>query len=116
MTTVPALPLADVAMPSLLTGALGIVLVFAVLVLLSVAARVARRKAQAEPEIEAAPPVAAPVAAAVAAPAVAEPVRLIGVEEKEAAMIMAILCDELQAPPEELYFKSIRLMDADATH
>lgn len=113
MTTVPALPLVDIAMPSLLTGLLGVVIVFVVLVVLSVVMGASRRKQEAEPApvAPAAAPAPAPVAAA---PAVAEPVKLIGVEEKEAAMIMAIVCDELQAPPEELYFKSIRLLDADA--
>lgn len=109
MTTVPALPLADIAMPSLLTGLLGVVIVFAVLLVLSFAVAASRRKEEAEPApvaIQAFTPAPAPAAA----PAVAEPVKLIGVEDKEAAMIMAIVCDELQAPPEELYFKSIRLV------
>lgn len=112
MTTVPVLPLADVALPGLLTGLLGVVIVFAVLLVLSIAMGASRRKGEAEP----APVVIQAVAPAPAAmaPAVAEPVKLIGVEDKEAAMIMAIVCDELQAPPEELYFKSIRLIDADA--
>ena len=37
--------------------------------------------------------------------------RLTGVDEKTAAMIMAIVCDESGIPANELYFKSIKALD-----
>ena len=37
--------------------------------------------------------------------------RLTGVDEKTAAMIMAIVCDESGLPANELYFKSIKALD-----
>lgn len=54
--------------------------------------------------------------ASIAPPAVRPPLaneklRLINVDEKTAAIIMAIVCDESKIPPEELYFKSIVGMD-----
>lgn len=39
--------------------------------------------------------------------------KLINVEEKDAAMIMAIVADELQTPLNELRFKSIKRMDTE---
>ncbi len=110
MTT--ALVLAALAPTNLLVGLLGIALVFVVLAILSIALRLARPKVADKP---AAAPVAAPPAPASAVAAAPSPdVKLIGVEEKEAALIMAIVCDELQTPPEELYFRSIRRIDANA--
>ena len=38
--------------------------------------------------------------------------KLTNVDEKTAAMIMAIVCDESGIPPQELYFKSIRLLES----
>ena len=40
--------------------------------------------------------------------------KLTGVDEKTAAIIMAIVCDETGLPPNELYFKSIRLLEKTA--
>ena len=40
-----------------------------------------------------------------------EPLKLVQVDEKTAALVMAIVCDELKAQPEELYFKSIRAIN-----
>jgi Na+-transporting methylmalonyl-CoA/oxaloacetate decarboxylase gamma subunit len=40
-----------------------------------------------------------------------EPLKLVQVDEKTAALIMAIVCDELKAQPEELNFKSIRAIN-----
>lgn len=37
--------------------------------------------------------------------------KLFGVDEKTAAMIMAIVSDESKIPLEELYFKSIKLLE-----
>ncbi len=110
MTT--AFVLAALAPRSLLIGLLGVVLVFVVLAALSIALRMARHKATDKPA--AAPPTAPQAPAPLAVVATAPDVKLIGVEEKEAAMIMAIVCDELQTPPEELYFRTIRHMDAAA--
>ena len=46
----------------------------------------------------------------VAAPAPVYPgkLELIGIDEKTAAMVMAIVCDESGIPANELIFKSIR--------
>ena len=53
----------------------------------------------------------APVAVS-AIPSSVDPqsLKLINVDEQTAAIIMAIVCDELATPVNELYFKSIRLM------
>lgn len=40
--------------------------------------------------------------------------KLTGVDEKTAAIIMAIVCDETGLPPNELYFKSIKLLEKTA--
>lgn len=56
--------------------------------------------------------VSAPAAAApIVAPVVNEKLKLINVDEKTAAIVMAIVCDESNIPPEELYFKSIVGLD-----
>lgn len=99
---------------SLFVGLFGVTVVFAVLLGLSlllglqsslIALLTNRKK-----------PGAAPAASAAALPAVVdEPLRLINVDEKTAALVMAIVCDELDAEPEELYFKSIRAMGNTAT-
>jgi hypothetical protein len=36
---------------------------------------------------------------------------LTGVDEKTAAMIIAIVCNEISTEPDELYFKSIKAID-----
>lgn len=58
----------------------------------------------------AAPVVAAPVAATPAAPIYTGPV-LSGVEDKEAAVIMAIVSHKTGIPLEKLKFESIKLME-----
>jgi sodium pump decarboxylase gamma subunit len=40
--------------------------------------------------------------------------KLTGVDDKTAAIIMAIVCAETKSSPNELYFKSIRLLDDQA--
>jgi Na+-transporting methylmalonyl-CoA/oxaloacetate decarboxylase gamma subunit len=112
MMTIPVLPLAALATGELLTGLLGVALVFVVLILMSLVVRALNRGKQDEPQQPSAPAAAPAVPAPAAAPV--PDVQLIGVEEKEAAMIMAIVCDEMKAPPEELYFKTIRRIEADA--
>ncbi len=52
-----------------------------------------------------------PTASARVVPALPTELRLTGVDEKTAALIMAIVCDESGLPPEELYFKSISLVE-----
>jgi hypothetical protein len=98
---------------SLKADLLGVVLVVGALLLLSVAAKlciglVARgarsKKAEEAPEAPAAQP-------AEAAPAVEYgqgSLKLIHVDEKTAALIMAIVSDETCIPLSELVFKSIR--------
>ena len=61
--------------------------------------------AKNEPTAAAAP---APAAAAPAAPGSAGHVKLHGVPDKEAAMIMAIVADKMQTPLNELRFISIK--------
>lgn len=99
---------------ALLYSLLGISVVFFALVLLILIICVMNifRKG----ETKAVPAAAAPMAAAPAAPA-AEPVyapgtagelKLYDTDERDAAMLMAIIADELGAPLNELRFKSIR--------
>ncbi len=45
------------------------------------------------------------------APAGPPELKLIGVDERTAAIIMAIVCDECGYMPNELYFKSIRALE-----
>jgi sodium pump decarboxylase gamma subunit len=55
-----------------------------------------------------------PAAILPARPARATPqqdLKLTGVDDKTAAIIMAIVCAETKSSPNELYFKSIRLLD-----
>lgn len=59
-----------------------------------------------------APEAAAPVAAPAAVPAVSQgQVELIDTDEKEAAVIMAIVSNKTGIPLERLSFKSIKLLD-----
>ena len=99
--------------------------VFAVLVgliiLIKILNMAVARPAGSKKPIAVVPAAAGPVGSA---PVVAEPVaaampvfsgdpqdlKLIDVDEQTAAIIMAIVCDELDTPVNELYFKSIRLL------
>lgn len=65
----------------------------------------AAKPVEAKPEAKAAP---AAVKAAPAAPGSAGHVKLNGVPEKDAAMIMAIVADKMQTPLNELRFISIK--------
>lgn len=59
-------------------------------------------------------PAPSPVEAAEAVPEASfssGELKLIGVDERTAAMIMAIVCDETDIPLEQLRFKSIKAMD-----
>ncbi|MCM1529559.1 MAG: OadG family protein [Alistipes sp.] len=86
----------------------GLILLMAVLyvsgaVFKSKEAKANAAKAAAAPAKEAAPAVEAP-----AAPGSAGHVKLHGVPDKEAAMIMAIVADKMQTPLNELRFISIK--------
>ncbi len=111
---------------SLATSVFGMGVVFLVLVLLIVlinlqtfvANRLLGRKGKPVARDLPAPPVKPAVATAAATAAhIADPgmVRLTGVDEKTAAMVMAIILDETGIDPARLYFKSIRALDEGET-
>lgn len=99
---------------SIYVGLFGMSVVFIVLVGLSLIVRLqtilvtgfSKRGKQAAQTESPAVAAEAPKPAAIAD----EPLKLTNVDEKTAAMIMAIVCDNLQAQPNELYFKSIKAM------
>lgn len=124
---------------SLFVSTFGMTVVFLALILLIVminvmtfavqrAGRIERRPAAAGetaggqlPADSVTPALAAQLASVAAAGGASRPalpaledqgLKLTHVDEKTAAMIMAIVCDDSGIPPEELYFKSIRLLDA----
>jgi len=76
-------------------------------------AAAARAEAQQKQPASPAAPVATSVPAAAPAALYSGPLelKLTGVDEKTAAMIMAIVCDESGLPANELYFKSIKALD-----
>lgn len=104
---------------SLYIGLFGMSVVFAVLIFLIllillqsyVARKLATWKEKEAQEIEAPAEQAYPAVAL--ATELGEPpeLKLTGVDEKTAAIIMAIVCDETGIDPSMLYFKSIRAMD-----
>lgn len=93
---------------------LGLAVVFLMLIILMAIIKVMgkfleEKKAPAAPKAAAAPaPAAAPAVPKAVAPGSAGNVDLHSVEPKTAAMIMAIVADELGAPINELRFISIR--------
>ena len=91
-------------------GLLGYAVVFVGLILLMIVIMVMSRLMQAKPAKQEVPPQAAPAAAAPASPAPgsAGSLKLYDTDPKDAAMVMAIVADELQTPLNELRFKSIR--------
>ena len=101
---------------SLFTSLFGISVVFAVLaslILLIYGQTLVMKKMHpakaadpAETKMAPSPAATAPVAAP--APAYPGKLELIGTDEKTAAMVMAIVCDESGIPANELIFKSIR--------
>ena len=68
----------------------------------------AKAAAAARPDSDAVEPAAAPAPAATPAPGSAGEVKLYGTNERDAAMIMAIVADKMQKPLNELRFISIR--------
>ena len=122
----------DTVLDSLFVTVFGMAVVFLALVALIVMIAIQGRfvkavdanqqKKNAAAKSAAAPAAAAPVTAAPApveavkaAPAVAytgpQVLKLINVDDKTAAIIMAIICDEMKLPVNELYFKSIRALN-----
>ena len=97
---------------------LGFSIVFLMLIILMGIIVVLGRVLAAKPPVEekkAAPAAAAPAAPAAAkekAPGSAGSIELHGVEPRKAAMIMAIVADELGKPVNELRFISIREIEA----
>ena len=101
---------------SLFTSLFGISVVFAVLAALilliygqSLVMKKMHREKPAEVVVETDKP--APVAvttASAASTTVPGKLELVGIDEKTAAMVMAIVCDESGIPVNELIFKSIR--------
>lgn len=95
---------------------LGLVIVFAVLVILMLVIKLVEKfttrgaeQAQAEtPASAPVAPLAAEQAPAKPAPGTAGQLKLYNVEERDAAMIMAIVADSLGKPLNELRFISIR--------
>jgi len=75
----------------------------------AIAAQTAEKSSTASTETS----TSAPAAASEPAPLYSGPMelKLTGVDEKTAAMIMAIICDESDIPANELYFKSIKALD-----
>ena len=84
---------------------LGIALLVLVVVLMG---RVMSRKKPTPAPVPAAEQQAAPVPAAPAAPGTAGDLKLYDTPDRDAAMIMAIVADELKIPLNELRFISIR--------
>ena len=101
------------------TAVLGYAVVFIGLILLMIAifvmGRVMRSRAAAAPAAPAAPALAPEpaVPAAPPAPGSAGELKLYDTDDKTAAMLMAIVADELQTPLNELRFKSIREVTSD---
>ncbi len=94
-----------------LIGLVGYVVVFFGLILLMFVVMITGKIMVSSAKKKAAAPVAAtaPTApAAAAAPGSAGEIKLYDVNEKDAAMIMAIVAHKLQKPLNELRFKSIR--------
>lgn len=103
---------------SLLTSVLGMCVVFFVLILLSFFIRIVSKLMSAGGKKDAAEAVAAPAAAPapvpaadtnkVPAPGSVGDIKLFDVDDQTAAMVMAIVADELKAPLNELRFISIK--------
>jgi Na+-transporting methylmalonyl-CoA/oxaloacetate decarboxylase gamma subunit len=101
------------------TAVLGYAVVFIGLILLMIAIFVMGRvmkSRSARPAAHSAVPAAAPVPAVPAAPPApgsAGELKLYDTDDKTAAMLMAIVADELNTPLNELRFKSIREVTSD---
>lgn len=85
----------------------GLVLLMAVVILMG-KAMTARKKAAQAPAEAAVPVEAAPATEGPTAPGSAGKVKLYDVPDKEAAMLMAIVAEQMGKPLNELRFKSIK--------
>ena len=94
-----------------LGGAVGIVFLTVVALAMIIAAVTAPARKQRAAKAAAAAAPAAPAAPAPAAPGSAGEIKLYSVPGKTAAMLMAIVADELKTPLNELRFLSIREID-----
>lgn len=98
---------------SVYVGLFGMSVVFVVLLGLSMLLRLqtalVKRMVKKRPEKAAGEPNASQQASAEEP----EPLRLIDVDERTAAMVMAIVCDDMKAQPEELQFKYIRKISSN---
>ncbi len=103
---------------------LGIAIVFAMIFILMIVVKIMtsiihgldrgkQKAAAAKPETAAPQAAPVPVSAGEPAPGSAGDVRLYNVSDRDAAMIMAIVADKMQAPLNELRFISIREVDED---
>jgi Na+-transporting methylmalonyl-CoA/oxaloacetate decarboxylase gamma subunit len=100
---------------SLVIGVFGMAVVFLVLVLLIVLINIQTFVARKliprgnGGSKGASAPIEAPTPAA--PPPDPQGLTLVGVDERTAAIVMAVICDQTGIPPEELYFRTIRAMD-----
>ena len=85
---------------------LGLILLMIVIKIMAVVMGTAKKKQPAEAAPAAAP--AAPEAPKAVAPGSAGEIKLYDVPDKEAAMIMAIVANQMRKPLNELRFKSIK--------
>lgn len=99
------------------TAVLGYLVVFIGLFLLMIAiivmGRIMRSRSAAKPAPQAAAPLPAPAPAAPPAPGSAGELKLYNTDDRTAAMLMAIVADELDTPLNELRFKSIKEVTSD---
>ena len=100
------------------TAVLGYAVVFIGLILLMLAifvmGRVMRSRKAAQPAAQpAAPAPASALPAAAPAPGSAGELKLYDTDDRTAAILMAIVADELQTPLNELRFKSIKEVTSD---
>lgn len=96
---------------ALLYSALGVSVVFLALVLLMAIIKIMTAFTYKKAETPDAPARPAPAANAPKAPGSAGELKLYDTDERTAAMLMAIVADELQLPINELRFKSIKKVE-----
>lgn len=99
------------------TAVLGYLVVFIGLILLMIAiivmGRIMKSRSAARPAAQTAAPLPAPAPAAPPAPGTAGELKLYNTDDRTAAMLMAIVADELDTPLNELRFKSIKEVTSD---
>lgn len=99
------------------TAVLGYLVVFIGLFLLMIAiivmGRIMKSRSAVRPAVQTAAPAPAPAPAAPPAPGTAGELKLYNTDDRTAAMLMAIVADELETPLNELRFKSIKEVTSD---